>query len=110
MPHVSITGLTLHAPWHLPWFWRHTLASVASVRRSAGLISFDARQVGRTHHTLTVWQDEPAMRRFFAGPAHRRAMRGWQRHGTGRVLGYTIDAPPGWDEALMRLARDGRQL
>ncbi|MGR3436315.1 MAG: hypothetical protein ACU0CO_15730 [Shimia sp.] len=106
--HVSVTGLRLHGPLAAPRFWWHATRSMAQARRAAGNLFADARTVRGVHHTLTVWRTSEDMRAYLAAGAHLAAMRAFRSLGTGRVLGFAAEAPPGWDDALARWARDAR--
>jgi hypothetical protein len=100
MVYVSITGLTLRNPWHLPRFWWHAIRSMAQARAASGCLMAEARTVGAVHHTLSVWQDRVALRSFMTSGAHLAAMRDFRRIATGRTFGYDADRAPDWPEAL----------
>ncbi len=67
-------------------------------RRSPGNLHASARTVDGVRHTLTVWENETAMRRFLYRGAHRKAIRVFHAVGTGLTCGYETDRVPTWDE------------
>jgi hypothetical protein len=97
--YVSITGLRLASPWRLPRFWWLTLAAVRQARHAPGHLSTSYRQIGGYHHTLSVWTDEAAMRRYLVAGAHLKAMKAFRTLGSGRTLGFTAPRAPDWPEA-----------
>jgi quinol monooxygenase YgiN len=98
MPYVSITGLKLNSVLHVPRFWYHAIRSMGQAQAAPGNISADARTINGIHHTLTVWQDEAAMRAYLTSGAHLAAMRAFRGMATGKTLGFTAETPPGWDK------------
>lgn len=97
--YVSITGLRLKAPWHAPRFWYHATRSMAAAKSAKGCRHASARTIGGVHHTLTVWDDRNAMRKFLLGDAHRAAMRVFPKVGTGKTFGYQTEIVPNWSKA-----------
>lgn len=108
--YVSITGFRLKGWRHLPRFWWHTLRSIAQARRSRGNLRVDARIVGGVHHTLTIWNDEAAMRSFLTADAHREAMKVYRSIGSGRTLGFYAHEPPDWETALQRWRAEAKEV
>lgn len=99
MPYVSITGLRLKGLWHAPRFWWHATCAMAQAHRAPGNLGADARLIDGYHHTLSVWSDRAAMRRYLGSGAHLAAMRGFHSFATGRTIGFEAEAAPGWAEA-----------
>jgi hypothetical protein len=98
--YVSITGLTVNSVWTWPRFWWLTLAALRQARRAPGNIQTSACMSQGVHHTMTVWADEAAMRRFLVSGAHLQAMKAYRGLGSGRTLGLTLARAPEWPEAL----------
>ncbi len=96
--YVSITGLRMKSPWHALRFWWHAVPSMVQAQRTPGCLSASARRINGIQHTLTVWEDERAMRRFLYRGAHGRAIRAFQSIGTGKTFGYATDRIPDWSE------------
>lgn len=96
--YVSITGLRLKRIWHLARFWRHALASMYQATQSDGNLLAEARTIRGVHHTLTVWEDETAMRRFLYRGAHRDAIKAFPDFAYGKTFGFVTDEPPRWDQ------------
>ncbi len=108
--YVSITGLRLTRRRHLVQFWWHAIRSMAQARKAPGNLSAQTRTVEGVHHTLSLWTDEQAMRRFLVSGAHRGAMKAFRAIATGRTLGYTTDQPPEWDAARQRWLSEAREV
>lgn len=96
MPYVSITGLKLKSPFYAPAFWWHAVRSMRQAYAAAGLISAQARKIGDVHHTVTLWEDEAAMRAYLVTGAHLGAMKAFHRLATGRTVGFACETPPTW--------------
>lgn len=98
MVYVSITGLRLKGPHHAPLFWWHAVRSMMQAQSAPGNLRAETRTINGVHHTLTVWTDEAAMRRFLGSGAHLRAMRVYRKMANGSTLGFLAETPPDWDE------------
>lgn len=96
--YVSITDLRIKRLWHLPRFYLHASRSFRQARNAPGLLRLEVRRIHGVHPTLTVWQNEAAMRAFLYSGAHRRAIRAFQGMATGMTFGFETDSPPGWDQ------------
>ena len=98
MVYVSITGLRLKGFHHAPLFVWHAVASMRQAQASEGNLVAEARKIDGVHHTLTVWQDETAMRRFLVSGPHLKAMRAFPRIATGSTVGFPAETAPDWSE------------
>ncbi|MGA1801025.1 hypothetical protein [Rhizobium sp. HT1-10] len=108
--YVSITGLQLKARRHTVRFWWLAIRSMMQARQAKGNISTDARQINRVHHTLTVWTDEAAMRRYLVAGAHLQAMKAFGSIATGKTLGYYAERVPDWSEVHELWRTKGRTV
>ena len=97
--YVSITGLRLKAFWHTPRFWSLAVPAMGEAHRAPGNLHASARTIGGIHHTLSVWENEKAMRAYLIQPHHRAAMRAFHGIATGKTIGFTSNQPPNWAEA-----------
>jgi hypothetical protein len=97
MAYISITGLRLKSVLNGPAFWWHAIRSMQQAEDAPGNISAEARIINGIHHTLTVWENEAAMRAF-----HLMA--------TGKTLGFSADTPPNWDEVHRLWLDQGRPV
>ena len=98
MVYVSITGLRLKGPLHALRFAWHALGSMRQAKTADGNLFADARRIGGVHHTLSVWRDEAAMRRFLVAGAHLKAMRAFPSIATGSTIGFPAEKAPDWSE------------
>ena len=110
MVYVSITGLRLKSPRHFLRFWWHALRSMRQARRAPGNLMTDVRRIGNMHHTLSIWVDEAAMRRFLVRGAHLGALRAFRSIATGRTLGFTAEAAPDWSDAHARWSAEAKDV
>lgn len=94
--YVSITGLRLKSPFHAAWFWWHAIRSMMQAHGAPGNLHADARAINGVQHTLTVWTDKAAMRRFIVTGAHAKAMRAFPQIATGSTFGFETDRVPDW--------------
>ena len=108
MPYVSITGLELKSPFYAPAFWWHAVRSMRQAYTATGLISAQARKIGGIHHTLTLWEDEAAMRAYLVTGAHLGAMKAFHKLATGRTIGFECETPPTWAEVPELWATKGK--
>ena len=107
--YVSITGLEIKSGIY-NWlsFWRHAIPSKMQADGSSGILSVDLKDVGKMHHTLTVWEDKSSMMAFLNSGAHLGAMGAFDSIASGKVHGYETDVVPCWDEALALWEKHGR--
>lgn len=96
--YVSITGLRLKSPFHAAWFWWHAIRSMMQAQGAPGNLRSEARSIGGVQHTLTVWEDRAAMRRFMVTGAHAKAMRAFPQIATGSTFGFETDQVPDWGD------------
>lgn len=96
--YVSITGLRLKSPFHAVWFWWHAIRSMLQAQGAPGNLRAEARAINGVQHTLTVWTDRAAMRRFIVTGAHAQAMRAFPQIATGSTFGFETDRVPDWGD------------
>lgn len=108
--YVSITGLNIRRPWHLPVFWRHAIAAMAQARNADGCLDAAARTIDGVHHTRTVWQDRQAMLAYLSTGAHLRAMKVFHRVATGKTHGFETTTIPDWEEVHRLWHDQGRTV
>ena len=109
MPYVSVTGLTLKSRRHVFRFWWHAIGSMTQAKRAPGNRSAEARTIDGVHHTLSVWDDEQAMRAYLGTGAHLKAMRAFRQIATGKTISFVANVAPSWDEAHQIWTSRGRE-
>lgn len=111
MPLVSITRLRLRSTRYVvPFLW-YALRSRWQAQAASGNLGAVVRRARGAFWTLSVWQDQAAMRAFMLGGAHRSAMarlRPWCDEASLAHWQQQAATLPSWAEAEQRLARDGR--
>jgi hypothetical protein len=110
VPYVSITGLTLRSRRHFFRFWWHAIRAMTQAKRAPGIRSAAARIIGGVHHTVTVWDDEQAMRNYVRSGAHLDALRAFHEIATGKTIGFVADAAPLWNEVHDLWVTRGREV
>ena len=113
MPFVSVTRLRLRGWRFLPAFGIGAFRSARQAKSAPGALTVALlADSGRAFWTLTVWQDEPAMRAFMGSGAHRRVMpRLLDWCDAAFLVHWTQDLPepPSWAEAHRRMLKEGRR-
>ena len=105
---VLLTSLPIKRGWRVPWFMLHTYRIAAQLRQTRGIIGYSllARPLRKHFWTLSVWEDESALRAFVEAGAHRVTMRAMTPHmGETHFVRRKIrgaDVPPSWNDALDR--------
>lgn len=94
--YVTITGLRPKSIFDVFRFYRHAVSAFRRVHDVPGLMYTAAKNIRGRHHTVTVWRDRDAMRRFHA--EHDAGCGGLAAFSTGKRLAFRTDEVPGWDE------------
>jgi hypothetical protein len=112
MGFISVTRLRLRSIRYLPAFGIHTTRSLQQVKTAEG---FQQGAVLADHRlafwTLTMWDEQPSMRRYMTAGSHRVAMpRLMKWCDEASVVHWTIHTAilPSWDEADSRMRQEGR--
>lgn len=109
---ASVTRLRVRSVRFLPAFLWRTFSSQRQIRRAPGF--FGGRLLLDSHltfWTLTVWEDEQAMRNFRGSGAHARVMArlpDWCDEAAYAHWTESETAIPAWDVAYERLVSEGR--
>lgn len=76
MPFVSVTRLRVRSLFFLIPFMKANEASVKELKTSKGLLKGkELIDKNLTFWTITLWEDEGAMKGFRSSPSHRKAMQ-----------------------------------
>ena len=109
---VSITRLRVRSLRFMPAFIVQALGTNRQVRQAAGFVAgslLPDRQ--RTFWTMTLWQDQAAMRHYITHGSHLQAMPKLM-HWCDEASIVHWDQPdqilPSWDEADRQMRADGR--
>lgn len=74
MTFVSVTRLKLRSWHYLAPFLQHSNASIDQAKAAKGNLQVTTQRHGRDFWTLTVWEDEAAMKAYMQSGAHQEAM------------------------------------
>ena len=109
---ASVTRLRVRSLMYLPAFLWQTFLSQRQVVRAPGF--FGGRLLvdrKRTYWTLTVWQDERAMKAFRGSAPHAKVMPRlveWCNEAAYTHWAASGDSVPSWQEAYEHLIAEGR--
>jgi hypothetical protein len=111
---VVATNLLLRHWWNLPRFLSLTIGIRGQLKDTPGLVTYrlKANFLKLQFSTLSVWEDENAIRDFVPRGPHLSAIQafpGLSREGSSFVR-WTTDSPGGvtWEEAFHRLHNPDR--
>ena len=108
---VSVTRLRIRSIWFMPAFLWHTFASQRQVVGASGFLGGKLLvDRHRTYWTMTIWENESAMKKFRGSAAHARVMprlAQWCDEATYVHWSAESDELPGWDEAYRQLIESG---
>ncbi len=112
MAFVSVTRLRLRSIIYLPGFFLWTMPTIRQVRRAQGFRS-GALLADRSwaFWTITVWDDQAAMRAYMLAGSHRAAMPflvKWCDEASVVHWDQPDATLPSWPEADRRMRAEGR--
>jgi quinol monooxygenase YgiN len=105
---VLLSFLPLRRFSRVPWFLLHTLRIARQLAAARGLVgySLNAEPLAKRFWTLSVWEDDAALRAFAGTPPHAQAMRVMAPHMRPTAfVRWTLTGsalPPTWADALGR--------
>jgi hypothetical protein len=112
MPFVSVTRLRVKSILYLIPFMRANEASVKALQASAGLLKGkELIDKQLTFWTITLWENEEAMKGFRGSEAHRKAMQylpKWCNEASYHHWVQEHNEFPGWDTVSEKLFKEGR--
>jgi len=108
---ISATRLHVRSPRFFPGFAWYTLQTIWQTIHSPGFLGGKLMQDAHGGAwTLTLWQDDIAMKQFRNSGAHRRAMPLLQQWCDEAVVVHWVQAEqklPDWQEAYQRMISTG---
>ncbi|MDX8361462.1 antibiotic biosynthesis monooxygenase [Cytobacillus sp. IB215316] len=89
----------------LPIFFFHTYKSTRQVKKANGLLHSSLHQEGwDTFWTLTVWENEGAMKNYRNAGSHLKAMKISRKIADElEKVNWENDSIPAWEECIERL-------
>jgi heme-degrading monooxygenase HmoA len=112
MAFVSVTRLRIRSVWFMPRFVLHALRTMRQCKRAPGFLGGSLLPDRKlTFWTMTLWQDQAAMRAYMTGGAHLKAMpKLLEWCDEASVVHWTQDAAamPSWKDADRAMRAQGR--
>lgn len=108
---ASITELNLKNLWSFLVFIPHAVKSKIQASQAPGIVSIVLGSDGiLTQRTLSVWENEKAMRDYVKSGDHLKAMKTFAKHANKSFTAhFDVDSPPSWETALAHLRKHGRE-
>ena len=112
MTFVSITRLRVRSIRFMPWFAVDTVRTSRQVKTAEGFLGGSLlADRKRTFWTMTLWREQPDMRRYMTGGAHLKAMPKllhWCDEASVVHWEQPDATAPDWLEADRRMRTEGR--
>ena len=112
MAFVSVTRLRIRSVWFMPRFALHALNSLRQCKHASGFLNGSLLPDRKlTFWTMTLWENQAAMRAYMTGSAHLKAMPKllvWCDEAS--IVHWTQDdvTLPSWEVAAQRMRTQGR--
>lgn len=112
MTFISVTRLRIRSVRFMPRFVLHALRSLRQCRQASGFLDGSLLADRKlTFWTMTLWQDQGAMRAYMTGGAHLKAMPkllDWCDEASVVHWTQDDDAMPSWEEVDRKMRAQGR--
>ena len=106
---VNVTSIRLRSLWHFFALSYNGLLISRQAKSQPGFIRLKNTGFGYVHYTLSVWENEEALRQFARSGAHLAAMKKSGQLATEiRTYSYASDQLPSWSEVKTLLQEKGR--
>ncbi len=106
---VSITSIKLRKWWYFFRLTIHGAKIQNQLRKEKGFVKMKNTGWGYDHYTLSLWETEEDIRRFYKEGAHLEAMKiGKEIAVEVRTLHYNSEKTPDWKEVRALLLEKGR--
>jgi len=106
---ITITSIRLKTVWHFFKLSFFALRIVRQTKQERGFVSMKSTGFGYMHYTLSVWENEEALKRFARNGAHLEAMK-QSRSIASEIRTYTFQSEqvPQWNEVKLTLKEKGK--
>ena len=106
-----LTYLPLKRYWMIPRFLFYTARILAQLSKSNGLVGYSLRAYlfENNFWTLSVWEDESALRNFAFKGSHKGVMKSLRNNmGSTQFIKWAVngtDVPLSWEDAMRRFGK-----
>ena len=108
---VSLTSIRLRKWWQFFQLSYFGMTIFRQLRRQPGCLRMKNTGFGYWHYTLSVWENEEAIKPFVRSGAHLHAMKFSRRLSHEiRTYTYRTDRIPSWKEAKQLLRERGKVI
>ena len=108
---ITITSIRLKSWWHFFQLSFHGLKISRQLKQQKGFIKLKNTGFGYLHFTMSAWESEEDVKRFYREGAHLAAMKQASNIATEtRTFTYQAEKLQGWKEAKQLLVEKGKVL
>jgi hypothetical protein len=108
---ITITSIRLKNWWHFFQLSLHGLKITRQLKQQKGFIRLKNKGFGYLHFTLSAWEREDDIKRFYREGAHLAAMKQASIIATEtRTFTYQAEKLPNWKEGKRLLLAKGKVL
>jgi heme-degrading monooxygenase HmoA len=108
---ITITSIRLKSWWRFFQLSIHGYKITGQLRQQKGFIKLKNTGFGYLHFTMSAWESEADIKKFYREGAHLAAMKRASAIATEtRTLTYQAESLPGWKDAKQLLLEKGKVL
>ncbi len=108
---ITITSIRLKSWWRFFQLSLHGLKITGQLKQQKGFIKLKNTGFGYLQYTMSTWESEEDLKRFYREGAHLTAMKQASKISTEtRTFTYQTEKLPGWKEARQLLIEKGKVL
>ncbi len=109
--YVTVTSIRLKKWWYFFRLSYHGMHIMRQTKSEKGFLLMKNTGFGLLHYTLSAWESEEDLKRFYRQGAHLEAIKKSPRIANEtKTFTYQTDKFPGWKEAKMLLKENGKVL
>ena len=108
---VTVTSIRLKKWWHFFRLSQYALRITRQIKNEKGFIKMKNTGFGLLHYTLSAWESEEDLKRFYKQGAHLEAMKKASTIATETsTYTYQTNKLPEWKEAKQLLSEKGKVM
>lgn len=111
MMFVTVTSIRLKKWWHFFRLSYYGMLITRQLKKEKGFLRMKNTGFGLLHYTLSAWESEEDLKRFYKLGAHLDAMKKSAKIASEtKTFTYQTDKFPEWKEAKKLLSENGKVL